>query len=78
MLGKGIPFSPFLFLMAVEGLNYLIDKATDLGLITGIFLSNSSNPISLLQYRDDAILFIPTDMSVLRNLQWILRCFEQI
>ncbi|XP_050225835.1 uncharacterized protein LOC126675263 [Mercurialis annua] len=75
---QGDPISPMLFVLAVEGLKALFVKAVDLGLIDGIHVDGYAEPISILQFADDTLLFVPKDMEMIRNLLRILRCFELV
>lgn len=70
--------SPFLFLIAVEGLNCLLDKDKEVCLIDGIFILDSLSDLSLLQFVDDTLIFIPTELEKLQNLKRVLCCFELI
>jgi len=56
-LRQGDPLSPFLFLIAAEGLNVLMTAATEANLFTG-YSVGSTNPtvISHLQFADDTLL----------------------
>ncbi|XP_071739221.1 secreted RxLR effector protein 78-like [Rutidosis leptorrhynchoides] len=58
-LGRGIrqgdPLSPFLFILAAEGLNILTKAATEKGLFKGVEIGRDKVNISHLQYADDTI-----------------------
>ncbi|XP_050211755.1 uncharacterized protein LOC126661917 [Mercurialis annua] len=75
---QGDPISPYLFLIAVEGLKRILDRSGELGFTNGFRFSAEHDPISLLQFADDTILYIPYDREQLRNLIQILCCFELI
>ncbi|XP_050232953.1 uncharacterized protein LOC126681456 [Mercurialis annua] len=75
---QGDPLSPMLFVIAAEGFKILIDKAKDLGLIQGIRIEDYHESLSILQFADDTLLFIPNNMEMIKNLLRILRCFELI
>ncbi|XP_071740790.1 uncharacterized mitochondrial protein AtMg01250-like [Rutidosis leptorrhynchoides] len=49
--------SPFLFIIAAEGLNYLTKKEVEEGLFKGVHIGVDKIPISQLQYADDTIIF---------------------
>ena len=51
------PISLYLFLICVEGLNSLLKKATDEGLISGVLTSKRGPRISYLFFADDKLLF---------------------
>ncbi|XP_050211872.1 uncharacterized protein LOC126662028 [Mercurialis annua] len=75
---QGDPISPYLFVLAAEGLKSILQKAKEKGLINGFAFSDDHDPISVLQFADDTVLFLPYDLQQLRNLTRILRCFELI
>ncbi|GKV46638.1 hypothetical protein SLEP1_g53612 [Rubroshorea leprosula] len=54
-LRQGDPLSPFLFLMVVEGLNGLVKKAENEGLLHGIEVGKKGLVVSLLQFADDTV-----------------------
>ncbi|GKD48581.1 putative RNA-directed DNA polymerase, eukaryota, reverse transcriptase zinc-binding domain protein [Tanacetum coccineum] len=56
-LRQGDPMSPFLFILAMEGLHALTRKAEVLGLFKGAFIGRDNMCISHLMYMDDVILF---------------------
>lgn len=70
--------SPFLFLIALEGLKCLSDKEVELGLIDGIFILDSIPNLSLLQFVGDTLILMPADLEKLKNLQRVLIYFELI
>ncbi|KAL8501989.1 hypothetical protein ACS0TY_021211 [Phlomoides rotata] len=55
-LRQGDPLSPFLFLIAAEGLSILLDKASERGLFEAAFIGRDRVHISHLQYADNTIL----------------------
>lgn len=55
-LRQGHPLSPFLFLIAAEGLHLLIEEAKGKGLLSGIAVWKSALIISHLQFADDTII----------------------
>lgn len=75
---QGDSLSPFLFLLAVEGLKCFLEKAKEVGLIDGIFTSAALPDWSLLQLAYDTLIFIPADLEKLHNLKMILHCFELV
>ncbi|XP_050214980.1 uncharacterized protein LOC126666065 [Mercurialis annua] len=70
--------SPYLFVLTAEGLKSILQKLKDLGLINGFVYFDDHDQISVLQFADDSILFLPFDLEHLWNLTRILRCFELI
>ncbi|GAB2298359.1 hypothetical protein Dimus_038529 [Dionaea muscipula] len=73
---QGDPLSPFLFIIAAEGLNWLFKRARELGLINGILLGSGDLRLTHLQFADDTILFCADDMIEIQNVKMILKCFE--
>ncbi|XP_071689061.1 uncharacterized protein [Rutidosis leptorrhynchoides] len=73
---QGNPLSPFLFILAAEGLNILAKSALNKGLFNGIEVGNDKVMVSHLQYADDTIFFGECSRSNARNLQKLLKCFE--
>ncbi|XP_050207305.1 uncharacterized protein LOC126656744 [Mercurialis annua] len=75
---QGDPISPYLFVIAVEGLRCLLRKAELMGFFSGYAFDPNSDTLSLLQFADDTLIYLPYDLSHLQNLTRILRCFELI
>lgn len=78
-LRQGDPLSPFLFILAMEGLNDMLRTAQTNSWIRG-FNANmedrQSLAISHLQYADDTLIFCDADISQLKFLRIILKLFE--
>ncbi|KAK3200247.1 hypothetical protein Dsin_023662 [Dipteronia sinensis] len=75
-LRQGDPLSPFLFNIVVEGLNSLLVRAAELGLIEGERFEGREVHITHLHFTDDTILFIKLRIVYLLNAKRVLRCFE--
>ena len=75
-LRQGDPLSPFLFTIVVEGLNLLMIKARELGIIKGASVGQKLEVCTHLQFADDTILFCETNWEEVVSLKRILRCFE--
>ncbi|KAI3751226.1 hypothetical protein L2E82_22274 [Cichorium intybus] len=73
---QGDPLSPFLFIIAMEGLNVALQEARDKGLFKGVQLPNDGPCISHLFYADDALFVGEWDRVNLKNLARILKCFQ--
>nr|XP_009599592.1 uncharacterized protein LOC104095219 [Nicotiana tomentosiformis] len=74
-------FIPFLFLMAMEGLNQMINTAKSNGWIKGFKVFNRQNcslEISHLLYADDSIIFMGTQPEEMLHLRLILTTFEAV
>ncbi|GJV09607.1 RNA-directed DNA polymerase, eukaryota, reverse transcriptase zinc-binding domain protein [Tanacetum coccineum] len=76
-LKQGDPLSPFLFLVAAEGLNVTLKDAVRTGLYKGVKISTSDIPIFHLQYADDTLIFGEWKESNARNLMKIMECVKQ-
>ncbi|GAU23363.1 hypothetical protein TSUD_334100 [Trifolium subterraneum] len=76
-LGQGDPLSPFLFLLAAEGLNVLMESVVERNLFTGYSIGEQ-NPISVshLQFADDTLLVGVKSWANVRALRAVLVLFE--
>nr|GEY48275.1 RNA-directed DNA polymerase, eukaryota, reverse transcriptase zinc-binding domain protein [Tanacetum cinerariifolium] len=70
--------SPFLFILAMEGLHALTIKTETLGLFKGAFIGRDNMSISHLMYADDVIFFSEWSWINAHNLISMLRCFHLI
>ncbi|XP_071714382.1 uncharacterized protein [Rutidosis leptorrhynchoides] len=73
---QGEPLSPFLFIVAVEGLNVLAKSVVEKKLFKGMELGNDKVVVSHLKYADDTIFFGEWDHDNLKSLLNLLKCFE--
>nr|KAJ0222557.1 hypothetical protein LSAT_V11C200085590 [Lactuca sativa] len=73
---QGDPLSPFLFIIAMEGLHVAAQSAIDRHFIQGVKLPHAGPTISHLFYEDDAIFTGNWDKGSIKNLSRILKCFE--
>ncbi|XP_028075237.1 uncharacterized protein LOC114277538 [Camellia sinensis] len=76
-LRQGDPLSSFLFNLVVKGLNILLLRVRELGLVKGIHIGVNGVVVSYLQFADDS-LFCEADVQEVMNLKRILRCFEMV
>lgn len=80
-LRQGDPISPFLFILAMEGLNILFKSTKANNRIRG-FRVNYRDPVSVevthLQYADDTLVFCDTDRDQVLILRVIFIFFEAI
>ncbi|XP_028122593.1 uncharacterized protein LOC114319737 [Camellia sinensis] len=73
-LRQGDPLSPFLFIVAAEGLNLLLGRAIEKGLFKGASVGSNQLGISHLQFADDTIIFceggLPLGANPRRKSTW--------
>lgn len=72
-LRQGDPFSPLLFLLAMESLNYIFKKAEQLGVLTP--LQGGSLRFRTSLFADDVAFFLQPSSLELGNLESILQIF---
>ncbi|GJT58097.1 RNA-directed DNA polymerase, eukaryota, partial [Tanacetum coccineum] len=77
-LRQGDPMSPFLFILAMEGLHALVSKAVATGLFKGASIGRGNINVSHLLYADDAIFVGEWSHSNAYNLLCLLRCFYTV
>ena len=78
-LRQGDPLSPYLFVIGMEALSCLINRAVDGNYLFGIQVANRRGEdlsISHLLYADDTLIFCEDDIEQLKFLSWILMWFE--
>ena len=68
--------APFLFIIAVEGLNSIMKEAVEKGVFHGCKLPNGGPTISHLQYVDDTVFIGDWYTSNSKNISRVLRCFH--
>ncbi|GKA87761.1 putative RNA-directed DNA polymerase, eukaryota, reverse transcriptase zinc-binding domain protein [Tanacetum coccineum] len=74
-LRQGDPLSPFLFILAMEGLHSLTCKAEEIGLFKGASIGRDNMSVSHLMYADDVIFFGEWSQVNTHNLLCMLHCF---
>nr|GEZ12956.1 hypothetical protein [Tanacetum cinerariifolium] len=79
-LRQSDPLSPFLFILAMEGLHVLTCKANTMGLFKGASIGNGNDSMSIshLMYADDVIFLGEWSSGNVHNLICMLRCFYLI
>ncbi|XP_023733860.1 uncharacterized mitochondrial protein AtMg01250-like [Lactuca sativa] len=73
---QGDPLSPFLFIIAMEGLNIAVKAACQKDLFHGIKIPHSEISISHLFYADDAIFVGEWSQSNIKNLARGIKMFS--
>ena len=73
---QGDPLSPFLFILAMEGLNIAMKAAGDKSIFKGVKIPHSGTVISHLFYADDALFIGEWSEDNIKNLARVLRCFH--
>ena len=73
---QGDPLSPYIFLLCVEGLPTLLQKASSSGSLKGIQSSRGGPWISHLFFADDSLLFGQASISNCRKILDILTVYE--
>lgn len=78
-LRQGDPLSPFLFLLAAEGLNVLMQSMVSEGLYRGYTVGSTEGvEVSNLQFADDTLLLAEKSWANVRSMRAVLIIFEQI
>jgi hypothetical protein len=75
---QGDPLSPMLFNIVADMLVVMIEHAKSDGQIEGMIPHMIDGGLSILQYADDAILFMEHHIEKARNLKLIHSAFEQL
>lgn len=75
---QGDPLSPFLYVVAAEGLNALMKKVVKDGLIKPAAMRMDKVVVSHLQYADDTLFAVQGNVEDERSLRWLLKNFEAI
>ncbi|XP_050238489.1 uncharacterized protein LOC126687979 [Mercurialis annua] len=78
VLVNGSPVENFFWRKQLRVCVLLFSKAISRGFIDGIQIEGYTNPVLLLQFADDTLVFILNDLEKVRNLRRILHCFELI
>ena len=80
-LRQGDPLSPYLFVIGMETLSCLLNRATVGNFLSGIKINDGRGEelvISHLLYADDTLLFCRADNDELKFISWILMWFEAV
>ncbi|XP_076929067.1 putative mitochondrial protein AtMg01250 [Bidens hawaiensis] len=73
---QGDPLSPFLFIIAMEGLNAVMKSASQHNLFKGVQLPNCGPIVSHMMYADDVMFIGDWNTGDTVNLARLLRCFN--
>lgn len=76
-LHQGDPLSLFLFVVGMEILSHLLDKAHSLSLVNEIRLNRGGPSITHLLYADDLLIFGQANPTEARNINFCLQLFSQ-
>ena len=74
-LRQGDPISPCLFLMVMEALSWLLEKAKEIGVFKGIDMLDNNIVISHLFYADDALILGEWSRENIQSIARVLRIF---
>lgn len=77
-LRQGDPLSPFLYLIVAEGLNMLISKDVESGLLEAVSVGRDIVPAFHLQYADDTICICLGKLQFDSSIKYLLRNIEII
>ncbi|GAU17907.1 hypothetical protein TSUD_330330, partial [Trifolium subterraneum] len=78
-LRQGDPLSPFLFLLAAEGLNVMMRAMVQANLYTGYTIGSANSiVVSHLQFADDTLLLGAKSWANVRALRGVLSLFEKV
>ena len=80
-LRQGDPLSPYLFVIGMEALSRLLNRAVDGNYLSGSKIANRDGPVSVIShllYADDTLLFCGANKDQLKYLSWILMWYEAL
>lgn len=77
-LRQGDPLSPIMFNLAADALAHVMNKAREKGRVKGVRgdPTSSRGGITHLQYADDTIIMTEGDPKSIKNVKFLLYCFE--
>ena len=77
-LCQGDPLSPMLFVIVMEALSKLLDKAIEGRFLAGFSVGGGAISVSHLLFADDTLLFCDADPTQLLYLRLVLNWFEAV
>jgi hypothetical protein len=80
-LRQGDPLSPLLFIIIMEALSRMLERAVERGLLSGFMVGKSNGielMISQLLFADDTLIFCGADLTQLRHLRGVFIWFQAI
>lgn len=77
-LRQGYPLSPFLYLIAAERRNILVQMAVEYNLLNAVADGRERVMISHLQYADDTVFICPGRMENMMSIKYILKNVEAV
>jgi hypothetical protein len=75
-LTQGDPLSPLLFNLVGDAVAHMLNTAKQKGNVRGLVPHLVEGGLTELQYANDTILFLEYDDTTIRNLKFLLYCFE--
>ena len=75
---QGNPLSPYLFLLCLEGLHRMIQKAADSGDIRGVSICRNGPKLTYLFLADDSLLFCRSTIHDCQKVMDILSSYEAV
>ena len=76
-LRQGDPLSPYLFLFCAEGLNAILNQASESGDIHGFPICRNGPKLTHLFFADDCLLFCRSTLEECEKIQQILAYYEE-
>lgn len=76
-LRQGDPLSPYMFIMCVEGLNSILNKVEQQGIIQGATVTKGATRINHLLFEGDCILYSRVTKANWEKIQEILTLYEK-
>ena len=74
---QGDPFSPYLFLLCIEGLHSLLHQVDVAGHIRGVSICKKGPRLTHLFFVDDSLIFCQASMQECQKVQSLLACYEK-